>query len=51
VERAIAIGARVLEHGSATVAFKTALLRKARWLLRHHSNVMLLADVASLTMT
>lgn len=38
--------ARVLEHGSATVAFKEykPLLRKARWLLRHHGNVMLLAD-------
>jgi len=37
---------RVLEHGSATVAFKEyqPLLRKARWLLRHHHDVMLLAD-------
>jgi hypothetical protein len=36
----------VLEHGSATVAFKEykPLLRKARWLLRHHGDVMLLAD-------
>ena len=32
--------------GSATVAFKEykVLLRKARWLLRHHPDVMLLAD-------
>ena len=36
----------VLEHGSATVAFSEykPLLRLARWLLRHHSDVMLLAD-------
>lgn len=36
---------RVLEHGSATVAFKEykGVLRKARWLLRHHPDVMLLA--------
>ena len=36
----------MLEHGSATVAFKEykPLLRKARWLLRHHPDVMLLAD-------
>ncbi len=34
------------EHKSATVAFKEyqAILRKARWLLRHHADVMLLAD-------
>ena len=37
---------RVLEHGSATVAFNTyrPLLRRARWLLRQHRDVMLLAD-------
>jgi len=36
---------RVLAHGSATVAFKyQPLLRKARWLLRQHPDVMLLAD-------
>ena len=37
---------RVLEHGSATVAFGEyeGLLRQARWLLRHHPDVMLLAD-------
>lgn len=44
--RAVPLVWRVLEHGSATVAFKEykPLLRKARWLLRHHGNVMLLAD-------
>ncbi len=44
--RAIPLLWRVLEHGSATVAFKEykPLLRKARWLLRHHPDVMLLAD-------
>jgi hypothetical protein len=39
---------RVLEHGSATVAFDEyqyrGVLRKARWLLRHHPDVMLLAE-------
>lgn len=36
----------MLEHGSATVAFGEykGMLRKARWLLRHHDDVMLLAD-------
>lgn len=36
----------MLEHGSATVAFKEyqPVLRRARWLLRHHLDVMLLAD-------
>ncbi|WP_293072346.1 MULTISPECIES: transposase [unclassified Moorena] len=36
----------VLEHGSATVAFKEyqPLLRQARWILRQHTDVMLLAD-------
>lgn len=44
--RAVPVLWRVLEHGSATVAFKEykPLLRKARWLLRHHSDKMLLAD-------
>lgn len=44
--RAVPLLWRVLEHGSATVAFKEykVVLRKARWLLRHHSDVMLLAD-------
>lgn len=44
--RAVPLLWRVLEHGSATVAFKKykPLLRKARWLLRHHPDVMLLAD-------
>ena len=44
--RAVPLLWRVLEHGSATVAFKEykGLLRKARWLLRHHPDVMLLAD-------
>ena len=38
----------VLEHGSATVAFSDyeRLLRKARWLLRGYSDVILLADRA-----
>lgn len=37
---------RVLAHGSATVAFGEyqPLLRRARWLLRPHPGVMLLAD-------
>lgn len=36
----------MLEHGSATVAFDEykGVLRKARWLLRNHDNVMILAD-------
>jgi hypothetical protein len=44
--RAVPLLWRVLEHGSATVAFceYKGLLRKARWLLRHHGDVMLLAD-------
>jgi Transposase DDE domain len=44
--RAIPLLWRVLEHGSATVAFEEyqPLLRRARWLLRHHPDVMLLAD-------
>jgi len=36
---------RVLEHNSATVAFKEYRgVLQARWLLRHHPDVMLLAD-------
>jgi hypothetical protein len=44
--RAVPLLWRVLEHGSGTVAFKEyqPLLRKARWLLRQHGDVMLLAD-------
>lgn len=44
--RAVPLLWRVLEHGSATVAFKEyqGLLRQARWVLRHHEDVMLLAD-------
>ena len=44
--RAVPLLWRVLEHDSATVAFKEyqPLLRKARWLLRQHEDVMLLAD-------
>jgi Transposase DDE domain len=44
--RAIPLLWRVLEHESASVAFAEyhPLLRKARWLLRHHPDVMLLAD-------
>lgn len=44
--RAVPLLWHVLEHGSATVAFKEykPLLRKARWLLRRHGDVMLLAD-------
>lgn len=43
--RAVPLLWRVLEHRSATVAFKeyNLLLRQARWLLRHQ-DVMLLAD-------
>jgi hypothetical protein len=44
--RAVPLLWRVLEHGSATVAFREykGMLRKARWLLRHHQDVMLLGD-------
>lgn len=44
--RAVPLLWRVMEHGSATVAFQEyqPLLRKARWLLRQHPDVMLLAD-------
>lgn len=44
--RAVPLLWRVLEHGSATVAFSEyqGVLRKARWLLRDHGDVMLLAD-------
>jgi hypothetical protein len=44
--RAVPLLWRVLEHRSATVAFEEyqPLLRKARWLLRQHPDVMLLAD-------
>jgi hypothetical protein len=44
--RAVPLLWRVLEHSSATVAFGEyeGLLRQARWLLRHHPDVMLLAD-------
>ena len=44
--RAVPLLWRVLEHGSATVAVEEyrPLLRKARWLLRQHPDVMLLAD-------
>ncbi|HHP7246136.1 MAG TPA: hypothetical protein ACFE0H_15770 [Elainellaceae cyanobacterium] len=36
---------RVFEHGSAAVAFDEyrSLLRRARWLLRHYPDLMLLA--------
>ena len=44
--RAVPLLWRVLEHRSATVAFGEyqGLLRQAHWLLRHHPDVMLLAD-------
>lgn len=44
--RAVPLLWRVLEHGSATVAFSEyqGMLRKARWLLRQYPDVMLLAD-------
>lgn len=44
--RAVPLLWRVLEHGSATVAFDEyqGVLRQARWLLRYHPDVMLLAD-------
>jgi Transposase DDE domain len=46
--RAVPLLWKVLEHESATVAFSQyeVLLRKARWILRQHQNVMLLADRA-----
>jgi Transposase DDE domain len=46
--RAIPLLWKVLEHDSATVAFSEykVLLRKARWVFRHHQDVMLLADRA-----
>jgi len=44
--RAVPLLWRVLKHGSAKVAFgeSEGLLRQARWLWRHHPDVMLLAD-------
>jgi hypothetical protein len=44
--RAVPLLWRVLDHGSATVAFEEykPVLRRARWLLRQHPDVMLLAD-------
>lgn len=44
--RAIPLLWKVLEHGSATVAFKEykPLLRTAKWLLRSNPDVMVLAD-------
>ena len=44
--RAVPLLWRVLEHGSATVAFEEyrPLLRRARWLLRPYPDLMLLAD-------
>lgn len=44
--RAVPLLWRVLEHDSPTVAFGTyqLVLRKARWLLRQHRDLMLLAD-------
>ncbi len=44
--RAVPLLWRVFEHGSATVAFGEyqGVLRLARWLLRHHDDVILLAD-------
>jgi len=46
--RAVPLLWHVLEHQSATVAFSEyqKLLRQARWLLRRHPDVMLLADRA-----
>jgi hypothetical protein len=46
--RAVPLLWKVLEHDSATVSFSQyeVLLRKARWLLRQHQDVMLLADRA-----
>ncbi|BDM83386.1 hypothetical protein [Acaryochloris marina] len=44
--RAVPFEWLVLEHQSATVAFEQyqPLLRRARWLLRKHPDMMLLAD-------
>lgn len=44
--RAVPLLWRVLELERATVAFceYKGVLRKARWLLRHHDDIMLLAD-------
>ncbi|MGK7909884.1 MAG: transposase [Synechococcus sp.] len=44
--RAVPLLWQVLDHKSAAVAFQEyrPLLRRARWLLRHHPHVMLLAD-------
>ena len=44
--RAVPFLWQVLEHGSSTVAFSEyqPLLRRAHWFLRHHRDVMLLAD-------
>lgn len=44
--RAIPFLWKVIEHKSASVGFEVyqPLLRKASWLLRHHRDVMLLAD-------
>lgn len=44
--RAVPFLWRVLEHKSATVGFEEykPLLRRARWLLRAHPNIMMLAD-------
>jgi hypothetical protein len=47
--RAVPLLWRVLEHGSAIVAFEEyqPVLRRAPWLLRHHHDGMLLADRGS----
>ena len=44
--RAVPLLWRVVDHASATVAFREyrPLLRRAQWLLQHHPNLMLLAD-------
>ena len=44
--RAVPLLWRVLERVCASVGFEQykGLLRQARWLLRHHPDVMLLAD-------
>lgn len=44
--RALPLLWKVIKHQSASVAFEVyqPLLRKASWLLRHHQDVMLLAD-------
>jgi hypothetical protein len=44
--RAIPFLWQVEKHNSATISFATyqSLLRKASWLLRHHDDVMILAD-------